>query len=103
MGDVNLGSSGNQQPDSSQVKQKMIYMNIPTGLLFISESYEIEPMTKYANAIIQSIKGSLTNVELRKTILQTFGVKTVKKMERLRSNEFKIFTEIFGGEIWGKQ
>jgi len=103
MGDINLGASSNKVVDPKQIKQKMIYMNIPTGLVFVIESRGLASMKKYADAITQSIKTSLSNVEIRKTILQTFGVKTVKKMRRLKENEYDVFTEAFGKEIWGLQ
>jgi len=103
MSDVNLGASSNKTVEPKQEKQKMIYMNIPSGLLFIIESKGLDPMKKYSDAISQSIKQSLSNIEIRKTILQAFGVKTVKKMQRLKSKEYDIFTEVFGKEIWGLQ
>ncbi len=104
MTEVNLGSSSNTpKNDPNQKKQKMIYMNIPSGLVFIIDAQGLETMKKYSDAIIKSIKDSLSNVEIRKTILQTFGVKTVKKMKRLKINEYNIFTKVFGIKIWGLQ
>ena len=103
MSDVNLGSSSQAPAIPKQEKQKMIYMGIPSALLFITEARGFVSMKKYSDAMIQSIKGSLTPIEIRKTILLTFGVKTVKKMQRLKSKEFDIFTEVFGKEIWGLQ
>ena len=101
MSNVDLGGSLNKTVP--QEKQKMIYMSIPTSLVFIADAMQFEPMQKYADAIAQSIKSSLTNVEIRKSILQVSGVKTVKKMQRLRKDHYDLFTKVFGEEIWGLQ
>jgi len=101
MSDVSLGGSKPKTMKADeQTKQKMIYLNIPTALMMIIELGDSKNIKKYADPIIQSIKQSSNNKELRKLVCQMFGVPTAKKFKKFKPKEFEIMTTLIG-DIWG--
>ncbi len=98
MADVSLGGAPKDAP--APEKQKLIYINIPTAVMMIIELGDSKNIKKYADPIIKTIKDSTPNRELKKILCLMFGVKTAKKFKRLKPQEFKIITNIFG-DIWG--
>lgn len=98
MADVDLGSG--RSADAPQT-EKMVYMNIPTVIAFIFECREYPKAKRFTDAMITSLKTSFSNSDLRKAILRTFGQKTAKKLQKYNPDVYKMFTEIFGKEVWG--
>ena len=81
-------------------KTKLLYLNIPTALIFIYECWEYPKARKFAETMKMTILKSLSKKELRKEILILAKVKSVKKLKTLRPPVYDLFTEVFGNEIW---
>lgn len=97
MTDVDLGGTIKAPP---QQKSKVIYMNIPTTIMLMIDIMNCPNCQKYIDALSKSIMSSLTKKELRKEIFNMFGVRTVKKMQRIRKREMVLISSIFGEDIW---
>lgn len=97
MADVSLGGS---KTNAVPEKQKLIYIGIPSAILMIIELGDSKNIKKYADAIIGSIKQSISNKELRKILCEMFGVKSARKLKETKPKEFEILTNLFGN-IWG--
>jgi hypothetical protein len=101
MSDVSLGGAKKQkQVPENEIKQKMIYLNIPTAISLILELGDSKNIKKYSDPIVANIKQSLTNKEIKKILCTIFGVKTAKKFAKLKPKEFEIVTTLFG-DVWG--
>jgi hypothetical protein len=101
MTDVSLGGGKkNAGATPEQQKQKMIYLDIPTAITMIIELGDSKNIKKYSDPIIANIKKSMNNKELKKILCLMFGVKTAKKFQKLKPQEFEIMTGTFG-DIWG--
>jgi hypothetical protein len=96
MADVSLGGKQEATPET----QKMIYLNIPTAIMMIIELGDSKNIKKYSDPMIDSIKKSTSNKELRKILCSIVGVKSAKKLKSLKPAEFQILTNLFG-DIWG--
>jgi len=97
MANVSLG--GAPKPAGTET-QKMIYLNIPSAIMMIIDLADSQNISKYSVPIIQNIKQSLSNKEIKKILCAMFGVKTAKKFRDQKPVEFKVITDIFG-DIWG--
>lgn len=97
MADVDLSG----KPAEPEQKTKMIYLNIPTALVFIFDCWEYPKAQRFALAMKESIDSALTKKEIRKTILSLFGIKTVQKLKKAKHPAYKIFAEVFGPDLWG--
>jgi len=98
MGNVELG--GTKKVKSSQEKQKVIYLGIPTTNMFMIDIMNCPNCHKYIEAFSKTIRSALTNKELRKEIFDMVGVRTVKKMRLLKMKEMALLTSIFDEGIW---
>ena len=98
MADVDLSG----KPEDTVQKTKMIYLNIPTALVFIFDCWEYPKAQRFANAMKESIKSALTPKEIRKEILALFKIKTVQKLKKAKHPAYDLFAEVFGPGIWGK-
>jgi len=96
---VNVDLSG--KPEETTQKTKMIYLNIPTALIFIFDCWEYPKAQRYANAMKESITGALTKKEIRKEILTLFKLRTVQKLKKAKHPAYDLFAEVFGPDIWG--
>jgi len=102
---VDLGQDVNKgTPKTAEElqKQKMIYMNIPTVTMLMIDIKDYPNCRRYVKAFVQSIRNSMSKRELRKELFKTFGVKTLKKMQRLKPKELELLKEIYGDDIWGE-
>ena len=100
MSNIDLGgSSPIQQAD--QIKERMIYLNIPTALMIILDCSEYPKAKKYTTAMLQSLNATLSRVDLRKEILRTCGVKSSGKLKKLNRDMYDKFSKLFGKGIWG--
>lgn len=96
MADVSLGG----KPEATPETQKMIYLNIPTAIMMIIELGDSQNIKKYSEPMIDSIKKSISNKELRKILCSLMGVKSARKLRDLKPNEFRVLTILFG-DVWG--
>lgn len=99
MGNIDLNGSPTVQEEQ---KQKLIYFNIPTALVFINDCNEYPKAEKFINAMKQAILSSLTKKEIRQEILKIAGLKTVKKLRDLNRPVYDMFGKVFGTDIWGE-
>lgn len=97
MTDVSLGGAPKVATPETQ---KMIYLNIPSAIMMIIDLADSQNIAKYSVPIIQNIKQSISNKELRKILCGMFGIKSSRKFRDQKPNEFKVMTDIFG-DIWG--
>lgn len=100
MADVSLGGGGDKTP--APETKKMIYLNIPTAVMMIIELGDSKNIKKYADPMLDSIKKSISNKELRKILCGIVGVKSARKLKDLKPREFDLLTQLFG-DIWGLQ
>lgn len=100
MGDVDLG--GTKKNVATPDKQKMVFVSIPGILGLMDEIYKRSDIcNRYVAAFKDTISQTLSNKELRKEIYKIYGVKTLKKLKRLKPEGYEKMTEIFGN-IWGE-
>jgi hypothetical protein len=98
MGELDLGET--KKVKSSQKKQKVIYLGIPTTIMLMIDIMDCPNCHKYIEALSKSIRSALTNKELRKEIFDMVGVRTVKKMRLLKMKEMALLTSLFDEDIW---
>ena len=100
MADVDLG--GTQKNAPTPDKQKMVFVSIPGVLGLMDEIYgRSDICDRYVAAFKDTIAQTLSNKELRKEIFRIYGVKTLKKLKRLKPAGYEKMTKIFGN-IWGE-
>ncbi len=98
MGNLDLGSAKSSQEPK---KVKAITVTIPGMILVL---VALSDQAEKNKVLIDSLKKgmeALTKKEIRKAAFQAYGVKTPKKMKRLKEVEYNILSNIFGEAIWG--
>ena len=92
-----------EKKEGKTEKQKLIYMNIPTALMFIMDNYECPNAGKYIGAISKSISSTIEPDELRDIIYTTFGRRSEKHMKEYNPKEYEILTDYFGKMLWSEE
>jgi len=99
MSGVDLG--GNKQKSSEPKKEKMVYLNLPSVIMFMIELDGVDASEKYINAMVSSMTQACTHVEIKGIILNMFTIKNVETFMKFHKKEYDILTKRFGISMWG--
>ncbi len=96
--EIDLGRSVRKAEEKTN---KLVFMNIKTTIMLILDIHDIPRCSKYVKSFSDSIIKSLSQREVRKEILELFGIRSLKKLEKQKPEETKILRKIFGTGILG--
>lgn len=101
MANVDLGGSKDTKlKNVDPKKQKVLFIGIPSIIKMIIDLKDCEQFQPYAKAFVQNITSSLSKKELRKSICESCGAKTLNKMKRFKSEQLDILSNYFDSNLW---
>jgi hypothetical protein len=92
--------SGRTKPKSGEKRKvKVIQMTINVAIMMITDGFECKKMRRYLNDFSKFILSNYNVDEIRTSIFEVFGQKTMKAVEEVHPYQYKVLSEVFGMTI----